>query len=113
MNSGWIQPITGRPGGRPRDHPGKPDAPLPPGYPAHPGCCQIKTARALTFRHRPVDPSDAVQLPIHGPIWLEPFPDEWLAPASINPEARYDAYEGISLAFLVALQSCRPASAPP
>jgi RNA polymerase sigma-70 factor (ECF subfamily) len=42
------------------------------------------------------------------PAWLEPFPDFWHAPVIHNPEARYDAYESISLAFLVALQILPP-----
>jgi RNA polymerase sigma-70 factor (ECF subfamily) len=42
------------------------------------------------------------------PIWLEPFPDEMLAPREINPEARYDTHESITLAFLTALQALSP-----
>ena len=42
------------------------------------------------------------------PAWVEPFPDLWLAASSTGPEARYDAYESISLAFLVALQVLPP-----
>lgn len=42
------------------------------------------------------------------PAWVEPFPEAWLAPTSASPEARYDAYESISLAFLVALQILPP-----
>jgi RNA polymerase sigma-70 factor, ECF subfamily len=42
------------------------------------------------------------------PAWVEPFPEAWLAPNSASPEARYDAYESISLAFLVALQVLPP-----
>ena len=56
----------------------------------------------------PVDPSDPQPPQINEPVWIEPFPGEWLAPASSNPEARYDAYESISLAFLVALQVLPP-----
>lgn len=42
------------------------------------------------------------------PAWIEPFPDVWLSATSASPEARYDAYESISLAFLVALQILSP-----
>jgi RNA polymerase sigma-70 factor (ECF subfamily) len=42
------------------------------------------------------------------PAWIEPFPDLWLSSTSAGPEARYDAYESISLAFLVALQILPP-----
>ncbi len=41
-------------------------------------------------------------------VWIQPFPDEWLAAASPNPEAQFDASESISLAFLVALQVLPP-----
>ncbi len=56
----------------------------------------------------PVDFSDALPAARDASLWIEPFPDGWLAPLSSNPEARYDAYEGISLAFLVALQVLPP-----
>ena len=42
------------------------------------------------------------------PAWIEPFPDLWLSATSAGPEARYDAYESISLAFMVALQILPP-----
>jgi RNA polymerase sigma-70 factor (ECF subfamily) len=41
-------------------------------------------------------------------IWLEPFPDIWLAEAADNPEVRYSRHECISLAFLTALQLLPP-----
>jgi RNA polymerase sigma-70 factor, ECF subfamily len=43
--------------------------------------------------------------------WLEPYPDillEGLADAAAGPEARYEASEAISLAFIVALQMLPP-----
>ena len=40
--------------------------------------------------------------------WLEPFPDNWLAEARENPEARYSRRESISLAFLTVLQRLPP-----
>jgi RNA polymerase sigma-70 factor (ECF subfamily) len=43
--------------------------------------------------------------------WLEPYPDnllEGLADAASGPEARYEASEAISLAFIVALQMLPP-----
>jgi RNA polymerase sigma-70 factor, ECF subfamily len=42
------------------------------------------------------------------PAWIEPIPDTWVAASSTGPEARYDAYESVSLAFLVALQILPP-----
>lgn len=41
-------------------------------------------------------------------LWLEPFPDNWLADAIENPEARYTRAESVSLAFLTALQLLPP-----
>lgn len=41
-------------------------------------------------------------------LWLEPFPDTWLAEATENPEARYTRSESVSLAFLIALQLLPP-----
>jgi len=43
--------------------------------------------------------------PVSDPIWIEPFPDACLAPSPYSPEARYEAREAITLAFVVALQS--------
>src|SRR5215469_411444 len=43
--------------------------------------------------------------------WLEPYPDillEGLADAAAGPEARYEASEAISLAFITALQTLPP-----
>jgi RNA polymerase sigma-70 factor, ECF subfamily len=41
-------------------------------------------------------------------LWLEPFPDSWLAEATENPEARYTRHESFSLAFLTVLQLLPP-----
>ena len=41
-------------------------------------------------------------------LWLDPFPDAWLAEATENPEARYTRTESVSLAFLIALQLLPP-----
>jgi RNA polymerase sigma-70 factor (ECF subfamily) len=52
----------------------------------------------------PSDPSTPPDPPLNEPVWIEPYPDELLAPAEASPEARYESRESISLAFLVALQ---------
>ncbi len=54
------------------------------------------------------DPSYPLASPIAEAIWLEPFPDTWLAEATENPEVRYERHESISLAFLTALQLLPP-----
>jgi RNA polymerase sigma-70 factor, ECF subfamily len=41
-------------------------------------------------------------------LWLEPFPDSWLAEATENPEGRYTRHESVSLAFLTVLQLLPP-----
>jgi DNA-directed RNA polymerase specialized sigma24 family protein len=49
-------------------------------------------------------------------LWLEPYPDaplEGLAGSAPGPEARYEALESISLAFITALQLPPPVSALP
>ena len=53
----------------------------------------------------PSDPSVPLGAPLSGPVWIEPYPDELLAPVDASPEARYEQRESISLAFMVALQA--------
>lgn len=53
----------------------------------------------------PLSPSAAATAEV---LWLEPFPDSWLAEAAENPEARYTRRESISLAFLTVLQLLPP-----
>jgi len=60
------------------------------------------TASPAWNPQRPVAPRSAEAL------WLEPFPDSWLAEAAENPEARYTQHESVSLAFLTALQLLPP-----
>jgi RNA polymerase sigma-70 factor, ECF subfamily len=45
---------------------------------------------------------------INEPIWLDPFPDEWLDETTISTEARYALQESVTLAFLTALQVLPP-----
>ena len=58
-----------------------------------------------TITTPPADPQQPFQPPESEPIWLEPFPDEMLAPNEASPEVRFDAHEAVTLSFLVALQS--------
>lgn len=48
-----------------------------------------------------VFPEASIKVPIARPsaeaLWLEPFPDTWLAEAMENPEARYGRHESVSL----------------
>ncbi|GHO99344.1 RNA polymerase sigma factor [Reticulibacter mediterranei] len=54
------------------------------------------------------NPHTPIPSPTTETLWLEPFPDSWLAEATENPEARYSRYESVSLAFLTALQLLPP-----
>jgi RNA polymerase sigma-70 factor (ECF subfamily) len=61
--------------------------------------------RVVPQNHQPAsDPTMPPAPPITEPIWLEPIPDELIADIEASPEARYDARESITLAFLTALQ---------
>lgn len=54
------------------------------------------------------DPASQLNSAIADPIWLEPFPDAWLASRPADPAARYDQQESVTLAFVVALQHLPP-----
>jgi RNA polymerase sigma-70 factor (TIGR02960 family) len=82
---------------------------------------QIATRRCLNAlrsasRRPPVDwPPPGVELPAPSRLgevmWLEPYPDillEGVADAAPGPEARYEASEAISVAFVTALQLMPP-----
>jgi RNA polymerase sigma-70 factor (ECF subfamily) len=78
---------------------------------------RIATNRCLTMlrsaSRRPVESlPQGVEPPVPtrlGEIaWLEPYPDVLLEEVSDNPEARYEAKEAISLAFVTALQLLPP-----
>lgn len=56
----------------------------------------------------PADLSRAMPAPDLEPVWIEPYPDEFLATAEASPETRYETLESISLAFMVALQVLPP-----
>lgn len=65
--------------------------------------------RSLPVEHYPpADPSRPPEPPVTEPVWIEPFPDGLLAPVETSPEARYEARESISFAFLIALQELPP-----
>jgi RNA polymerase sigma-70 factor (ECF subfamily) len=56
----------------------------------------------------PMIPGESPLPPVFDPIWLEPFPDEFLAPREHDPAARYESRESITLAFLSALHTLAP-----
>ncbi len=53
-------------------------------------------------------PQSPLPAPVVEPVWLEPFPDELVAPAETAPESRFEARESIRLSFLLALQVLPP-----
>ena len=63
----------------------------------------------------------AVGDPVPDPVWLEPYPDQWLAcvpgpgsgpvagrAATAGPEARYEQRESVEIAFMIMLQHLPP-----
>jgi RNA polymerase sigma-70 factor, ECF subfamily len=56
------------------------------------------------------DPDDDLGEPLVESVWVEPFPDEMLGSedAQASPDARYEAREGVELAFVAALQHLPP-----
>jgi RNA polymerase sigma-70 factor (ECF subfamily) len=55
--------------------------------------------------HAPATPGDPWPAPLHESFWLEPLPDTLVDESlAFNPEARYEARESVTLAFLAALQ---------
>jgi len=68
-----------------------------------------RKARALPMILYPAaDPDEVLPDPISDPIWLDPLPDTLLDGLPANPEARYEARESITLAFLAVLQKLPP-----
>ncbi len=45
---------------------------------------------------------------VNEPIWLEPFPDEWLIWDDVGPDGHYAARENITLAFITVLHLLPP-----
>ncbi|MEO8609355.1 MAG: sigma-70 family RNA polymerase sigma factor [Chloroflexota bacterium] len=56
----------------------------------------------------PTNPQDALPPASSEPLWLDPFPDDWLDDTTPSPEARYTLQESVTLAFLTALQVLPP-----
>jgi RNA polymerase sigma-70 factor (ECF subfamily) len=78
-------------------------------------CLDTLKKRSPRMLPTAVSPEASLTVPIAEPsaeaLWLEPFPDTWLASAeelTENPEARYGRHESVSLAFLTALQLLPP-----
>ena len=56
----------------------------------------------------PLPAGQSLPAAILEPVWLEPCPDDLLAPEAENPEARYGLRESVTLAFMTALHVLPP-----
>src|SRR5687767_2399225 len=54
------------------------------------------------------NPAEPIPADVNEPVWLEPFPDELLAPEEAGPEARFSQRESVTLAFVAALHVLPP-----
>lgn len=61
-----------------------------------------------TTAHSPANSQDTLATIGSDPIWLDPFPDDWLDEATPSAEARYAQQESVTLAFMTALQILPP-----
>jgi RNA polymerase sigma-70 factor (TIGR02960 family) len=73
----------------------------------------VDALRASARRPQSVEPMTELPEPsrLSEPVWFEPYPDvllEGLADAAPGPEARYEAKEATSLAFVAGLQHLPP-----
>ncbi len=63
-----------------------------------------KSRRELPVTFGPAAERGVVDDAVTDPVWLEPYPDHWLA----GPEARYEQRESVELAFMIMLQQLPP-----
>jgi RNA polymerase sigma-70 factor (ECF subfamily) len=65
-----------------------------------------KRTLPVDYGHPSADPHDAAAEPLVESVWIEPYPDDLLAPdhAGAGPAARYEQRESLELAFVAALQ---------
>ncbi len=61
-----------------------------------------------TTKLSPANPQDELPAVNNEPVWLDPFPDDWLDEATPSAEAHYTQQESITLAFMTALQILPP-----
>jgi RNA polymerase sigma-70 factor (ECF subfamily) len=45
---------------------------------------------------------------VNDPVWLEPYPDQWLNAIPTSPESRYEQRESVEIAFMILLQELPP-----
>jgi RNA polymerase sigma-70 factor, ECF subfamily len=65
--------------------------------------------RAVPITYQDVSTLDEpIPTSVMEPIWLEPYPDDWLLVGDDNPEGYFAARESITLAFIAALHLLPP-----
>jgi len=68
-----------------------------------------RSRRELPADFGPAAPIGApVEEAVNDPIWLEPFPDQWLTGSPTSPESRYEQRESVEIAFMILLQELPP-----
>jgi len=68
-----------------------------------------RTRRVIPFTREGVSTLDQPIPPdVNEPIWLEPFPDDWLAYDDVGPDGHYVERENITLAFIAVLHLLPP-----
>jgi RNA polymerase sigma-70 factor, ECF subfamily len=74
----------------------------------------LDITRHRSRRELPADfgPAASVGTPlgeaVNDPIWLEPYPDQWLGDAPASPESRYEQRGSVEIAFMILLQELPP-----
>lgn len=68
-----------------------------------------RARRVVPFTRQGVSTLDeSIPDDVKEPIWLEPFPDEWLAWDDVGPDGHYATHENITLAFITVLHLLPP-----
>jgi len=68
-----------------------------------------RTRRLVPFTREDVSTlNQPIPADVNEPIWLEPFPDEWLVWDDVGPDGHYAARENITLAFITVLHLLPP-----
>ena len=68
-----------------------------------------RTRRVVPFTRGEASTLDQpIPADVNEPIWLEPFPDEWLAWDDAGPDGHYTTRENITLAFITVLHLLPP-----
>jgi RNA polymerase sigma-70 factor (ECF subfamily) len=74
----------------------------------------LDIARHRSRRELPADFGPAAEIGgpmkevVNDPIWLEPYPDQWLTAGPTSPESRYEQRESVEIAFMILLQELPP-----